>query len=294
MRATHSYFDLRARGRLHSTELPTRDSSRSLRILGDLCRVADATIAIVPISPESGEGAEPESTGPVQPAQPVDQDGFASPHWTAARVQLHGWLRSEAPALAPVYEAAVRMAFDPVFPGRVWFIAHALRDIRNRLPDALAGPVSESRTKYSDLAKEISRCWVDDGLPVDGRYRATSASEPTPAGPERIQISRSLFEAVGDLVDGDLAIAPRKEDAAVRMFAAVAGGPVPRYVVVGWIRATNRAETYAHVRDQPLTLSEEAQFLQIFLECESALIAMSSRSYENMDALDEILDSANS
>ena len=255
MGATHSHFDLRARGRLHSPNSRPVAPAVYYGILGDLCLVADATIVIVPISPEPGEGAEPESTGPVQPAQPVDQDGFASPHWTAARVQLHGWLLSEAPALAPVYEAAVRMAFDPAFPGRVCFIAHALRDIRNRLPDALAGPVSESRTKYSDLAKEISRCWVDDGLPVDGRYRATSASEPTPAGPERVEISRPLFEAVGDLVDGDLAIAPRKEDAAVRMFAAVAGGPVPRYVVVGWIRATNRATCATGRLLQPRKLS---------------------------------------
>jgi hypothetical protein len=64
-------------------------------------------------------------------------------------------------------------------------------------------------------------------------------------------------------------------------------------VIDGWLAATGRAEPFAHVRNKPLTASREREFDQIFAECEAALIAMASKSYENMDALDEILDSAN-
>jgi hypothetical protein len=77
--------------------------------------------------------------------------------------------------LAQGYEAAVTMAFDDTFPGRVWFIAHALRDIRNRLPEALDGGTRGPRTEYSHLAKKITTCWIEDGLPVDGRYSVTEA-----------------------------------------------------------------------------------------------------------------------
>jgi hypothetical protein len=196
--------------------------------------------------------------------------------------------------LAPVYTAAVRMAVDPTFPGRVWFVAHGLRDIRNRLPDALAGSVKQARTEYKDLAERVAQCWMEDGLPADGSSPFAAASEPSPVGPQRLDVSAALVDAVGELVAGHLAIGPRKEDSARRLFDAVAGGPVPDYVVTAWLQATNRAERFAHLRNRPVTPEQEREFFdEIFPACEDALVAMASRSYENMDALDEILDAAN-
>jgi len=145
------------------------------------------------------------------------------------------------------------MALDPAFPGRVWFVAHALRDIRNRLPNAIAGPVKGSKTEYSNLAATVTSCWIEDGLPGDGSSPLAGGSEPSPEGPERIEVSAALVAAVGALVAGHLAIGPRKEEGARRLFAAVAGQPVPDYVVRAWIQATNRAETFAHLRDKALT-----------------------------------------
>lgn len=39
--------------------------------------------------------------------------------------------------------------------------------------------------------------------------------------------------------------------------------------------------------------SDDAEFEQIFNACERALVAMANKSYENMDEIDAILDSAN-
>lgn len=206
---------------------------------------------------------------------------------------MHAWLAAQAPYLAPVYEAAVRMAMDPTFPGRVCFVAHALRDMRNRLPDAIAGRVKGSRTEYSDLAAKVTRCWVEDGLPSDGSSPLQASVEPSPEGPGHFEVSASLIDAVADLVTGHIAIGPRKEEGARRLFAAIAGQPVPDYAVQAWLDTTNRAERFAHLRDKPLTPEQEHEFDEIFLACESALIAMANRSYENMDEIDEILESAN-
>jgi hypothetical protein len=99
--------------------------------------------------PDDGAADEPSavgaSTGASGPEpQPAGETGTASESdpdygWTPERRRLHEWLLREASHLAPVYEASVRMMSDRDFPGRVWFVAHALRDIRNRLPAALAG-----------------------------------------------------------------------------------------------------------------------------------------------------------
>lgn len=61
-------------------------------------------------------------------------------YWTEPRQELRAWFQRNAPSLGELYEGALRMFFAPEFPGRVRFVAHAVREIRNRLPDAIAGP----------------------------------------------------------------------------------------------------------------------------------------------------------
>lgn len=213
--------------------------------------------------------------------------------WTPRQIELKKWLESTAPALAPLYTAAVQMVNDPSFPGRVWLVAHAVREIRNRLPDAIAGELSGGRTEYSKLAEEVHVAWVDDGLPLDGAVSVLALGDPDPRGPERYEISRSLLISVGELVVGHLAASNRKRKTALRLFEATTESPVPPYVVATWLRSTDWSNAYAHVRNQPLSASDDASLAGKFDRFETALAAIARRSYENMDELDEILGSAN-
>jgi hypothetical protein len=224
----------------------------------------------------------------------------SSSPWTARQIELkkrqielRKWLESNAPTLAPVYSAAVQMVHDPSFPGRVWLVAHAVREIRNRLPDAIAGELRGTRTEYSQLAEEVRATWVDDGLPSDGSVPVLLAVDPDSSGPERYDISWSLLAAVGELVVGHLAVADRKRETARRLFEATTEWPIPAYVVESWLRSTKWANAFAHVRNQPLNPSDEESLAGKFDRFENALTAIARRSYENMDELDEILDSAN-
>lgn len=240
----------------------------------------------------SQEARGPHRADDVQPSGAVYTIAVDVP-WSPHQLRIFRWLCSEAPALAPVYEAAVRMARDPGFPGRVWFMAHALRDIRNRLPNAIAGPTKHSNTEYSHLAKEICEHWDEDGHTVSNPITVGGSGEPLSEGPARVEISTELFSAVRKLVIGHNAIGPRKEANAHRLFRALSGQTVPDYVVKSWIMNTNRAERFAHLRDRPLTQAKVREFEEIFDACEQALAAMANRSYENMDGLDEILADAN-
>ena len=235
----------------------------------------------------------PHGAEDVQPSGTVATNAADVP-WSPHQLRIFRWLCSEAPALAPVYEAAVRMARDLGFPGRVWFMAHALRDIRNRLPNAIAGPEKHSNTEYSHLVKVICEHWEEDGHTVSAQIVVGGSGEPPSEGPSRVEISAELFSAVGELVVGHNAIGPRKEANARRLFRALSGQTVPDYVVKSWITNTNKAERFAHLRDKPLTQGKVREFEEIFDACEQALAAMANRSYENMDGLDEILAAANS
>lgn len=213
--------------------------------------------------------------------------------WTAERVELHRWLERNAPELAPVYRAAARMACDEAFPGRVWFVAHAIREIRNRLTDAMGGEVAVSRTNYKELTAEVHTQWVQDGLPEDGTPSVDAPAEPSAADLGRREVSGELLKAVGALVAGHIAATDNNESRARRLFEAAGGGPPPGYVVRGWLKETRWANAYAHVRNKPLGSEDEQALVGHFRGFEQTLKAIANPSYENMDMLDEILDAAN-
>jgi hypothetical protein len=70
--------------------------------------------------------------------------------WTDERTALRDWLIRNAPSLAELHEAAVLMlyAHNPLLPGRSRLVAHAVREVRNRLPDAVAGKTVAKQLQY--------------------------------------------------------------------------------------------------------------------------------------------------
>ncbi len=235
---------------------------------------------------------DPEPTDDVQPSV-LGSDEPDVAWWTPERAALYRWLERNAPGLAPVYQSAARMALDETFPGRVWFVAHAIREMRNRLPDALGGEVAAARTDYADLTGAVHARWIDDGLPADGTRPVDAGFEPSASDLGRRDVSAELLNAVADLVAGHVAASENNEAKARRLFEAVGGAPPPTYVVKAWLRGTRWAQAFAHVRNKPLSKKDEQSLAANFVAFEEALMTISNRSYENMDALDEILGAAN-
>jgi hypothetical protein len=59
-------------------------------------------------------------------------------------------LTHNAASLADLYEGAVVMLYESILLGRTRFIGHAVREIRNRLPDAFAGRIRGQRLNSGD------------------------------------------------------------------------------------------------------------------------------------------------
>jgi hypothetical protein len=80
------------------------------------------------------------------------------PYWTTARLDIRKWLQQKAPFLGELYEGAVGLAFEsnnPLPPpSRIRFIAYAVREIGNRLPDYISDAPSVKRLQYDDKLNE--------------------------------------------------------------------------------------------------------------------------------------------
>ena len=83
------------------------------------------------------------------------------------------------PRLHLSIEVALLFAMRDGFPGRAHFIAHAMREIRNRLPGALGPEVRFRGAGYEDRTATVHKRWVAEGLPEDGSLPLPEASAPS-------------------------------------------------------------------------------------------------------------------
>src|SRR5262249_50887693 len=130
-------------------------------------------------------------------------------------------------------------------PGRSRLIAHAVREIRNRLPDRLCGLAEGGTTDYPRLATEITEQWEQAGLSTAVLQGAASpADERHPEASPETRIPLSRARAVAALVDEHHAAAARARQRRERLFEAVSprANPTPAtvgLVVTQWRENTN-------------------------------------------------------
>ena len=180
------------------------------------------------------------------------------------------------------------------FPGRVHFIALAIREIRNRLPGALGPKVPGGRGSYENLTGEVHKRWVAEGLPEDGRLSLPEESVPSASGPSRRDVSVAFLASVGRLIEGHVKAQGNREARERAAFGALAGaGPVPRHVAKNWGTLFRDVQKFVHARDVPLPAGADDEWVRNFFEFEGAVMAVFKLSQENLDDLDKLLDGAN-
>ena len=218
--------------------------------------------------------------------------------WTDERTRLHEWLQGTAPELAPVYSGGLRILMDDGFPGRVHFAAHAMREIANRLRDVLIGTDAKP-PQYEPLVRVVSERWQDEGLPIGNRRALRDLASPSASGPVIDGVSERLLSAVAKLVDKHAGAPPTNRERIRHLFYTVCGsGNPPATDVVerwvkSWMNVTERGVALAHVRTEPLGSDAEVEITTMFLAFEKSIMAIANRSFENLDALDRLLETAN-
>lgn len=220
--------------------------------------------------------------------------------WTSRRIELRGWLQRNAPSLAELYEGGVRLISVTPVPGRARLVAHAVREIRNRLPDVISGVKSGALLQYKNRLDALARVWERSGLPVDGSLPDTTVrlTGDPPETPD-IPIDRRVLLEVAGLVRDHMTVREKPQDAAIRLFEAIA--PENRAlrdsllpVIRQWLSITEWFVGRAHDSGQTDADGDETEFRAKFELFESILAALVRGFFSTVRELDEILEDTNS
>ena len=189
------------------------------------------------------------------------------------------------------------MFFDTSFPGRTRFVPHAVREIRNRLPDYIAGSRS-SRVEYVNRLDALVDQFKRSGLIVDGEAPIVVTQTIQTTNTD-IPVPHRIFRSVCSLLKDHIESREKSADKAFRLFRTIAPENHDfqnslRPIVLHWVDVTDWFMRRAHdsgILDNDV---DEAELKSNFELFEVALGAMICGFFKTIEDLDEILEDANS
>ena len=213
-------------------------------------------------------------------------------YMTPQRDELLIWFQRNAPSLGELYEGALKIIYADNFPGKTRFVAHAVREIRNRLPDVIEGTQSK-RFDWKNRLDDLSRKWRNAGFGSD-----LFETKEIPKSPE-VPIPRNLFVRISDLINEHEAARERPYEAAERLYTIIDPKNEPlrdtlRPIIEQWLEVTGLFVRRAHdsgKTDVDQNWKELKENLEHF---EILLIAIIGKFFERLEEIDEILEEANS
>lgn len=236
------------------------------------------------------------SNGTTPPTIPPN--GAIGSPWNPSRLELRDWFQREAPSLGDLYEGAVELLYQGKLPGRIRLIAHAMREIWNRLPDYLTGERVGKRLDYVSRVDTIEKKWNEHR-----QMNSTSASQSNPVSPssQYIPIPLDLYNELDLLISDHGATRQRPLDAARRLYEGLDPqnttkmGDALRPVLLQWVEITRWSVAHAHdsgqgKRDGDYNWDEIRGKFELM---ELALRSIVGAFFVSVKELDEILAETN-
>lgn len=217
---------------------------------------------------------------------------------TKKRLEIREWFGRNAPSLGELYEGSLKMLYGLGFPGRVRFVSHAVREIRNRLPDVISGFKNKPGVQYKNRLDVISRAWNRNGLPMDGTLAVNIGETKEPLS-DSITLPKIVFREIGKLIREHNDAREKPIDSAKRLFTGTTEEDVAlennlRPVLDQWLDVTKWFVKKAHDSGQ-VDGSVDPRLLQEKFEIfETTLGAILGSFFSTVKDLDEILEEANS
>jgi hypothetical protein len=218
----------------------------------------------------------------------VVEAASSSPTLSRQRLQLLNWFRANAKPLAEAYEGAIRLLMDAGFPCRVHFIAHAVRDIANRLAEVLDPQSKGRRIEYHQELDRIEKLW-----PGIGMLNETDNSVA--------QDVMTIKYEVASIIDS-LVVAHRKQrqeppNSEKLFYILMRNEPtradLNRRLVSDFEKMRKWFMSFAHLRDSQSPKVDEEELQSQFAKFEGILHSFVGDFFTTIAEIDEILQQAN-
>lgn len=219
-------------------------------------------------------------------------------YWTEQRLEISSWLRRNAQSLGELYEGALQMVYRDNFPGRTRFIAHAVREIRNRLPDVISGGNDRRSFQWKNEIDRVLTAWGKNGLPLDGSIPVDLNENPAIPNDFAL-IPIKLWKEIVQLLKNYDDTRESSREAAIRMFHGVSP-ETPEFldsmrpVINQWHKVTEWFVGKAHDGGHGDGDIDYGEFQKKFEIFETTLGALLRGFFEPLRELDEILEETNS
>ena len=240
---------------------------------------------------------------PQQPPHKLNNTGMkptlkSENFWNNNREEIYSWFQKEAPSLGELYAGALTMLYETHLPGWSRFIAHAVREIRNRLPGVISGIEDTGLVQYKNMMDEISRMWEKAGLPLNGSLPISvtkSGKIPTTSKVIPHKILKRVIALIKEHNKGrkkpldsakNLFLGPDREISEVHESL--------RPVIDQWLKITGWFMGKAHDSSKIDSHIDFREFRRQFELFEATLGALLRGFFTTIGELDEILEEANS
>jgi hypothetical protein len=207
---------------------------------------------------------------------------------TRKQAELLTWFQKQAPSLAPAYEGAVRLISDKTFPGRIHFIAHAVRDIMDRLPFALEPELSQGRVQYEYRLDNISKTW-----PFNENTFGTNSVSPFS---ENVSIATATAMQINDLII-EHRVRRQRPDQYELLFQhltkADPAAKTSRRIVDEFRKMRRWFMDQAHLRREIATIVDDSELHRRFAVFQDILHGFVGNFFTVVSELDAALEQAN-
>jgi len=208
--------------------------------------------------------------------------------WPPPRRELLAWFHRNAESLAEPYEGAIRLLGDRAFPGRIHFIAHAVRDIANRLVDVLDPKSKRKRVQYECELDRIEKLWPGLQLVTDANVQA--------APQQRIAIDFPVASMIDALVNAHRKKkqkpSNRQQLLRILMEKQPTKASLNQRLVSEFENLCKWFDSWAHLRAEKTAVDED-ELLTKFAKFEGILHSFVGDFFTGIAGLDEILQQAN-
>jgi hypothetical protein len=214
---------------------------------------------------------------------------------TEKRIEIKSWFDKHAPHLGELYEGALMIISEENFPGYAVFVAHAVREIRNRLPDIILGE-EHIYFKWQKELYGLMIVWESAGLLRNQITESEDLSKDS--GLENtISINLEIYNKINQILNKFEENNEIYRDRVIRLFNSVSNGEnleqVLQPTVSHWFEITNWFREIVHLRTTYRQI-DRIELLRKFENFENTLSMLQGYIFRATKELDEILEEANS